>query len=76
MRRAVRPRTALVVEDDEAIRKTLAGLLEDDDFEVMTAATLVRARYILLESRHQVGVMVLDLGMPDGDGEALLVAMH
>lgn len=71
-RRALRPRTALVVEDDPTIRQALAGLLEDDGFEVMSAATLERARYILFESSHPVGVMVLDLGMPDGDGVELL----
>lgn len=75
-RPALRSRTALIVEDDAAIRTTLTGLLEDDDFEVMTAATIERARYILFESRHPVGVMVLDLVMPDSDGEHLLAEMH
>jgi len=74
--RVVRPRTALVVEDDTTINATLAGLLEDDGFEVMTAATVERAKYILFESHHPVGVMVLDLGMPDGDGQTLLEEMY
>ncbi len=75
-RRAVRPRTALVVDDDEATRITLAGLLEDERFEVITASTLERARYVLFESRHPVGVLVLDLAMNDGDGETLLGDVH
>lgn len=75
-RPAVRPRTALIVEDDEIIRETLAGALEDEGFEVMTASTLGRAHYILFESRHPIGVVVLDLGMPDGDGETLVEALH
>lgn len=75
-RPAVRPRTALIVEDDEIIRETLAGALEDEGFEVMTASTLGRAHYILFESRHPVGVVVLDLGMPDGNGETLVEALH
>lgn len=76
LRRAVRPRTALVVEDDETARTTLAGLLEDDGFEVMTASTITRARYVLFESRHPVGVLVLDLSLTDGDGEALLDELY
>lgn len=66
----------MVVEDDPALRESLASLLEDEKFEVMTAATLTRARYILFESRHPVGVMLLDLGMPDGDGAALLTELY
>jgi two-component system OmpR family response regulator len=65
-------RTALVVEDDNVIRKAFAELLEDEGFEVMTASTLERARYILFESTHPVGVLVLDLVLPDGDGAGLL----
>jgi two-component system KDP operon response regulator KdpE len=76
LRRAARHRTALIVEDEDALRTSLAGLLEDEGFEVMTASTVERARYILFESRHPVGVLVLDLAMPDGDGAALLAEMH
>jgi DNA-binding response OmpR family regulator len=72
MRRSKRARSALVVEDDAATRTSIAELLEDEGFDVMTASTLERARYILFESTHPVGVMVLDLGMPDGDGERLI----
>jgi len=72
----VRPRTALVVDDDETTRVALAGLLEDENFEVITASTLERARYVLFESRHPVGVLVLDLAMVDGDGETLLGAVY
>jgi hypothetical protein len=38
------PASAQSAEDDEAIRTSLAGLLGDDGFEVMTAATIERAR--------------------------------
>jgi len=67
-----RVRTALVVEDDPTHCRAIAELLEDEGFEIMTASTLRRARYVLFESSHPVGVMVLDLGLTDGDGEALL----
>jgi DNA-binding response OmpR family regulator len=76
MRPSVRHRAALVVEDDATLRDTLAGLLEDEGFEVMTAKTIERARYILFESRHPVGVAIVDLGLPDGDGEGLITTMY
>lgn len=72
---AVRPRTALVVVDDDTLRLALADQLDDDGFEVMTAITLHRARYILFESRHPVGVLVLDHALRDGDGRVLVEAL-
>ena len=67
-----RVRTALIVEDDEVMCRALAELLEDEGFEVMTSTTLERARYVLFRSSHPVGVLLLDLSLPDGDGETLL----
>lgn len=68
-------RTALVVDGDAAVRESLVELLEAERFDVLTASTLERARYIVFESSHPVGVVVLALGLPDGDGEQLLEAM-
>jgi DNA-binding NtrC family response regulator len=65
-------RVALIVEDDDGLRRTVVGLLQDEGFEIETANTLSRARYILFESRHPVGVVVLDLQLADGDGAPLL----
>ena len=70
-----RVRSVLIVEDDPTISTALVGLLEDENFEVMTASDLRRARYVLFESRHPVGVLVLDLALPDGNGEDLLAEM-
>lgn len=70
-----RVRSVLVVEDDPTICTALVGLLEDEGFEVMTASNLRRARYVLFESRHPVGVLVLDLALPDGNGEDLLAEL-
>lgn len=65
-------RTVLIVEDDRVFRDALVGLLEDEQFEVMTSDSLQRARYILFQSRHPVGVVLLDLALPDGSAESLL----
>lgn len=70
-----RVRTALIVEDDATLCRVLAGLLEDEGFDVMTAADLCRARYVLFESSHPVGVLLLDLALSDGDGETLLAEL-
>ena len=70
------PRTALIVEDDAVLTSTLVGLLEDEGFEVTTASTLERARYILFESKHPMGVVLLDLALADGDAEPLLEELH
>ncbi len=67
-----RTRSVLVVEDDPTLCRSLAELFEDEGFEVMTASNLRRARYVLFESLHPVGVLLLDLQLADGDGETLL----
>jgi DNA-binding response OmpR family regulator len=67
-----RVRTALVVEDDPALCRALANLLEDEGFQVTTATDLRRAREVLFDSGNPIGVLVLDLGLPDGDGENVL----
>lgn len=70
-----RIRTALVVEDDDVIRHAVAELLEDDGFAVIAAADLDHARHALFQTADRVGVLVLDLALPDGDGETLLAQL-
>ncbi len=70
------PRVALIVEDDETLRHALTGLLEDEKFEVMTATSAARARYVLFDSSHPVGVVVLDLSLSDGPGDSLIEALN
>ncbi len=62
------PRTrVLVVEDDGRVLEEVAGALRAEGFEVSLARTLVAARTRLEE---KVGLVLLDLGLPDGDGLA------
>jgi DNA-binding response OmpR family regulator len=68
-----RVRTTLVVEDDPVMGRVIADLLEDEGFHVMTAPDLRRARQVL--ASHRIGVLLLDLGLPDGDGETLLAEL-
>lgn len=60
----------LVVEDDREIRAMMQSSLSVEGFEVQTAVSLSEARAML---QHRTpDVVVLDLGLPDGDGLALV----
>jgi two-component system, OmpR family, KDP operon response regulator KdpE len=56
----------LVVEDDHAMREVLRALLESASFRCVQAATASRAQ---VEARaHKPDLLLVDLGLPDGDG--------
>jgi two-component system KDP operon response regulator KdpE len=56
----------LVIEDDAAIREVLQALLGSGGFRVIEAATAARGE---VESRaHKPDLLLVDLGLPDGDG--------
>lgn len=57
----------LVVDDEEDISSFLKFVLENEDFRVVTAASLAEARTKLAESDPPAAVL-LDRGLPDGDG--------
>ena len=60
----------LVVEDDREIRALMQSSLAVEGFDVRTAASLSEAGALL---RHDPpDVIVLDLGLPDGDGVQLV----
>ena len=60
----------LIVEDEPAIRNVLAVLLEAEGYRVIAADTALRAE---IESRsHKPDLLLIDLGLPDGDGIAII----
>ncbi|MEX8497615.1 MAG: response regulator [Leptothrix ochracea] len=60
----------LLVEDDRDLRALLRTTLEVEGLAVHTAASLVEAQALI---RHTpVDLVLLDLGLPDGDGQTLL----
>lgn len=64
----------LVVEDDREIRAMMQSSLSVEGFEVQTAVSVSEATALL---RHALpDVMVLDLGLPDGDGVDLVHAVR
>lgn len=56
----------LLIEDDPAIRDVLRVLLQAEQYRVIEASTSARA---LIEARsHRPDLLLVDLGLPDGDG--------
>lgn len=60
----------LVVEDDREIRNLVQTSLSVEGFEVQTAVSLSEASALIAHAPPDV--IVLDLGLPDGDGVALV----
>jgi two-component system KDP operon response regulator KdpE len=62
----------LVIEDDAGIRQVLRALLQAEQYRVIEAETAARAE---IEARsHKPDLLLVDLGLPDGDG--LKVIQH
>lgn len=74
----------LLVEDDRELRKTLRDALTVEGYEVLTAASLSEGLALMMHAGGSdrapggpgVDLVVLDLGLPDGDGDALLAALR
>ncbi len=56
----------LVVDDEPAIRRLLRSTLGVHDYSVLEAASVAQALEVL--AREKVDLIILDLGLPDGDG--------
>jgi two-component system, OmpR family, KDP operon response regulator KdpE len=67
----------LLIEDDRELRASLLEALQLEGHAVQPAASLADARRLWEQAQHQhqgYELVLLDLGLPDGDGEALLQA--
>ena len=60
----------LVVEDDRSILSMIQTVLETNDYQVITAQRCQQG--ILMLSSHMPDLVVLDLGLPDMDGEEFI----
>ena len=61
----------MLVEDDRELRRTLRDALALEGYEVQTAASLAEG-HALLSHAEAPDLVLLDLGLPDGEGEELL----
>ena len=69
----------LLVEDDRELRTTLRDAVKLEGYQVITAASLSEAIAITNNahaSRNSIDLILLDLGLPDGDGEVLLIQLR
>lgn len=58
--------SVLIVEDEQAIRRFLRTALEAEDLRVFDSPTLQRG--LLEAATRKPDLIILDLGLPDGDG--------
>ncbi len=61
---------ALIVDDEKSIRRFLRTTLTAEDFDVAEAETAAAGLALARETRPDL--VVLDLGLPDGDGSKLI----
>jgi len=69
----------LLVEDDRELRATLRDALLLEGYKLITAASLSEGIAIATNARsagNKLDLFLLDLGLPDGDGETLLAQLR
>ena len=60
----------LIVDDEANICSFIAAILESNGYQVLTAGTCLQGRLVF--ATHNPDLIVLDLGLPDEDGSALI----
>jgi two-component system KDP operon response regulator KdpE len=64
----------LIIEDDKAIQNVLCMLFETNGFRVLVADSASRGEH---DARlHRADVVLVDLGLPDGDGIQVIAAIR
>lgn len=66
--------TILIIEDEAAIRRFVRPTLEAHDYKLLEAETGMRG--LQIASEHRPDAILLDLGLPDGDGMQVLAALR
>ncbi len=56
----------LIIEDDENLNRGIGFTFEKDGYQVISAIDIHEARKML--ERHKLDLVILDLGLPDGNG--------
>jgi two-component system, OmpR family, KDP operon response regulator KdpE len=69
----------LLVEDDRELRRTLREALQVEGYRVVASASLADARAVWAQAvagQGGVDIVLLDLGLPDGEGDSLLAELR
>lgn len=59
-------RTILIIEDDEMLNRGISFAFEKDGYTVKNCSTLEVGKKIF--AQYHIDLIILDLGLPDGDG--------
>ncbi|MBM4311333.1 MAG: response regulator [Deltaproteobacteria bacterium] len=70
MEPAMRKKRVLIVDDDHNVLKALLRLLQDEDYEVITADSAMEAKSVI--ERQEVHMVISDVVMPLTSGHKLL----
>jgi len=68
--------TVLVVDDEDAVRDVARNLLEREGIQVMTACNGVEAVQLFRQYSNEVSLILMDLSMPEMDGEQAFHAIQ
>ncbi len=66
----------LIVDDEESIRRSLAGILSDEGFETGTATDGEDGLSVLREGSETTDLVLLDIAMPGRDGVEILAEIR
>ena len=64
--------TILIIDDDIVLLKKLKKILEDENYEVLTAKNYAEMRNHVKESYEKIKCIILDILLPDIDGIEIL----
>lgn len=59
-------KTILIIEDDDNLGRGIAFSFERDGYNVVSANTIMQAKHLF--AQYPVDLIILDIGLPDGDG--------
>lgn len=61
--------TILIIEDDDNLSRGMVFTFEKDGYNALSASTISDAKHLM--EQHNADIIILDIGLPDGNGIAL-----
>jgi CheY-like chemotaxis protein len=68
--------TVLVVDDESVVREVMGSMLEALGFGALRASTVTEGEQLFVANADTIGLVIVDMNMPDGDGLQLRRAIH